>query len=339
MRLNEIAGMLDCELVGDSDIEIVGVAPLEDAKSGDLSFLANMKYAPVARRTNASAVIATPECGDLGRPLLKHSNPYLAFAKAIEIFHTPAASFPSIHSTAWISDSARVGRGVSIGAFSFIGDDVTLGDLVTVGCNCTIEEGVQLGAGTIVHSGSVIRQNVRIGANCIIQANSVVGSDGFGFAKTESGAWYRILPVGTVTLGDDVEVGACTTVDRATLGETTIDSGTKLDNLVQIGHACTVGRNSLLCAQVGLAGSTHIGNGVILAGQVGAAGHLRVGDGGVVTAQSGLGDDVEPGGVVSGSPAFDNKKWLRATALFTRLPDIQRTLKDLERRVISLENK
>lgn len=183
----------------------------------------------------------------------------------------------------------------------------------------------------------MICHGVTIGRRCIIQPNSVIGSDGFGYAKADDSTWYKIIQTGTVILGDDVEIGACTTIDRATLGQTVVGDGTKLDNLVQIGHGSSVARNSLLCAQVGLAGSTRIGSNVVLAGQVGSAGHLTIGDGAIVTAQSGVGDDIEPGRVVSGSPCFDNKKWLRSTAAFTRLGDIHRAIRDLERRVTKLE--
>jgi UDP-3-O-[3-hydroxymyristoyl] glucosamine N-acyltransferase len=337
MRLDEIAERLGCALEGEGSIEIRGVATLEKAVAGDLSFLVNNKYLSEARRTQASALIVGLNCVPLSTSLLKHENPYLTFAKAIEVFYATPPQPPSIHPSAWISDTAIIGSGVSIDAFSYVGDRVVLEDDVRIGSNCTIQKGARIGEGTLLHPGSVVCHDVEIGKRCILQANSVIGSDGFGYARTGNGAWYKILQSGTVVLGDDVEVGACTTIDRATIGETRIDSGTKLDNLVQVGHGSAVGRDSLLCAQVGLAGSTRVGNGVVLAGQVGSAGHLSIGDGATVTAQSGVGDDVEPGKVVSGSPSFDNRKWLRSTAAFTRLPEIHRTVKELERRVAALE--
>ncbi len=337
MRLDEIAERLSCTLQGDGSIDIRGVATLEDATEGDLSFLTNTKYLAEAKRTMASAVIVGSDCPDLGRSLLKHKNPYLTFAKAIEVFHSPPRRQPSVHPSAWVSDLAVIGADVSIDAFTHIADGVIIDDRVRIGSNCTVEEGARIGEGTTIHSGSVICHGVVIGRRCIIQPNSVIGADGFGYAKADNGTWYKIIQTGTVVLGDEVEIGACTTIDRATLGQTVVGDGTKLDNLVQIGHGSSVARNSLLCAQVGLAGSTRIGSNVVLAGQVGSAGHLSIGDGAIVTAQSGVGDDIEPGRVVSGSPAFDNRKWLRSTAAFTRLPEIHRAIRDLERRVAKLE--
>jgi UDP-3-O-[3-hydroxymyristoyl] glucosamine N-acyltransferase len=337
MRLDEIAERLSCTLQGDGEIEIRGVATLEDATEGDLSFLTNTKYLAEAKRTMASAVIVGSDCPDLGRSLLRHKNPYLTFARAIEVFHSRPARQPFVHPSAWVSDRAVIGADVSIDAFTHIADGVIIEARVRIGSNCTIEEGARVGEGTTIHSGSVICHGVVIGRRCIIQPNSVIGADGFGYAKADDGTWYKIIQTGTVVLGDDVEIGACTTIDRATLGQTVVGDGTKLDNLVQIGHGSSVAKNSLLCAQVGLAGSTRIGSNVVLAGQVGSAGHLTIGDGAIVTAQSGVGDDIEPGKVVSGSPAFDNRKWLRSTASFTRLPEIHRVMRDLERRVAKLE--
>ena len=337
MRLDEIAKRLSCTLQGDGSIDIRGVATLEDAAEGDLSFLTNPKYVAEARRTMASAVIVGSDCPDLGRSLLKHQNPYLTFAKAIEVFHSPPRRRPCVHPSAWVSDRAVIGADVSIDAFTYVADGVIIEDQVRIGSNCTVEEGARIGAGTTIHSGSVICHGVLIGRLCIIQPNSVIGSDGFGYAKSDNGAWYKIIQTGTVVLGDEVEIGACTTIDRATLGQTVVGDGTKLDNLVQIGHGSSVAKNSLLCAQVGLAGSTRVGSNVVLAGQVGSAGHLTIGDGAIVTAQSGVGDDIEAGRVVSGSPAFDNKKWLRSTAAFTRLPEIYRAVRELEKRVAKLE--
>ena len=337
MRLDEIAERLSCTLQGDGSVDIRGVATLEDAAQGDLSFLTNTKYLAEAKRTKASAVIVGVECPDLGRSLLRHKNPYLTFARAIEVFHSSPARPPSVHPSAWVSDRATIGAGVSIGAFTHVADGAQVGAGVRIGSNCTIEEGARIGEGSTIQSGSVICHGVVIGKRCIIQPNSVVGSDGFGYAKADDGTWYKIIQSGIVVLGDDVEIGACTTIDRATLGQTSVGNGSKLDNLVQIGHGSSVGQNSLLCAQVGLAGSTRIGDNVVLAGQVGSAGHLTIGDGAIVTAQSGVGDDIEPGRVVSGSPAFDNRKWLRSTAAFTRLGDIYRAMKELERRVAKLE--
>lgn len=337
MRLDEIAEKLSCKIEGDQAIQINGVATLEKANAGDLSFLTNPKYVNEARKTKASAIIAGYDCPALNIATLRHENPYLIFAKAIELFYSPPPAKPGIHPTAWIADSARIGKGVSIGAYASIGDEAIIEDYVDIKANCSIYPKAEIGAHTIIHSGCSIRERVKIGKRCIIQNNSVIGSDGFGYAKEADGSWYKILQAGTVIIGDDVEVGACSTVDRATLGETRVGDGTKIDNLVQIGHGSVIGKNNLLCAQVGLAGSTIIGNNALLAGQVGVAGHLKIGDGVIATAQAGIGHSIEPGTVVSGSPCIDNKTWLRATVLFSRLPAIQKTIKEIERRVDAIE--
>jgi UDP-3-O-[3-hydroxymyristoyl] glucosamine N-acyltransferase len=337
MRLSEIAGRFDCELDGDGGIEITGVATLELAGQGDLSFLTNSKYLNDARRTKAAAVIVSLDCPRLEFPLLRHSNPYLVFAKAIEIFFGSTPEIPKIHPTAWIADTARLGNSVAIGAYTYIGDQVVIEDRVVIKSGCAVYPGASIGEATIIHAGCVIRENVSVGKRCIIHSNSVIGSDGFGFARQEDGSWYKILQVGNVMLEDDVEIGACTTVDRGTLSETRVSKGTKVDNLVQIGHGSIIGSDNLICAQVGLAGSTRTGKNVVLAGQVGAVGHLTIGDGAMVTAQSGVPGSVEAGKIISGSPAIDNKDWLRSTAAFAKLPKIQKAVRDLERRVSRLE--
>jgi UDP-3-O-[3-hydroxymyristoyl] glucosamine N-acyltransferase len=338
MKLEQLALKLNCELEGDGHLEITNVATLEDATEGEISFLSNPKYVQEARRTKASAIIVGPDCPALAVSLLRHKNPYLMFAKAIELFYQEKLQRPAVHPTAWVADTATVGKDVSIGAYSVVGENVLISDRVRIKEHCVIQAGVSIGEATVLHSGAVLRQGVRVGSRCIIQDNVVVGSDGFGYAKQEDGSWYKILQAGTVVIEDDVEIGANSTVDRAALGETRIHRGAKIDNLVQIGHGCVVGENSLVCAQVGLAGSTKVGKNVILAGQVGSAGHLTIGDGAVLTAQSGIHDSIEPGKIISGSPGFDNKKWLRATAIYARLPEIYKVIRELESKVASLEN-
>ena len=337
MRLDQVAKLLSCKLEGDGSVEIHGVATLEQARAGDLSFLTNPKYFNEARRTKAAAIIADFNSGQFNLPILRNTNPYLVFAKAIELFYSPPQQIASIHPTAWVEDSAKLGKAVSIGAYSYIGEHVILEDRVDVKAHCTIYQDAVVGSQTIIHSGAIIRERVKIGKRCIIQNNAVIGSDGFGYAKQEDGSWYKILQAGTVIIHDDVEIGAGTTLDRATIGETRIDQGAKLDNLVQIGHGSSIGRDSLICAQVGLAGSTKVGNEVILAGQVGSAGHLKIGDRVIATGQTGIPGDVESGKVISGSPAIDNKSWLKSIAVFSKLPDIYKALRDLEKRVNLIE--
>ena len=338
MKLAYVADRLKCKLEGDGAIDIVGVATLESALAGDLSFFTNPKYHNEAKKTRASAILVGHDCPPMQVALLRHDNPYLAFAKAVEIFFKPAPITPSIHPTACISDSAKIGEEVYIGPYAHIGERVVVGRGVQIHTRCTIHEDGVIGDDTVLHSGCVVRERVLIGKRCIIQSNSVIGSDGFGYAKQESGEWYRILQAGTVIIEDDVEIGACTTIDRAALGETRIQKGTKIDNQVHVAHGCVIGPNNLLAAQVGLAGSTKTGTGVILTGQVGAAGHLTIGDGAVATPQTGIANSVEAGMIVSGAPAIDHRNWLKSSIAFSKLPELQKTVRRLEARVTSLED-
>jgi UDP-3-O-[3-hydroxymyristoyl] glucosamine N-acyltransferase len=337
MKLGEIAARLNCDLSGDASIEITGVAGIENASEGDLSFLVNRKYLPQLKHTRASGLIVGLDFAPSEIPLLRHENPYLAFAKAIELFNLPRVPPPAIHATAIISPDARLEEGVSVGAYSRISDGVSIGRGASIGSHCVIEDDASIGAGTVLHSGSIIRARVRIGARCIIQSNAVIGSDGFGYAKQADGSWYHIVQSGTVVIEDEVEIGAGSMIDRAAIGETLIGQRTKIDNLVHIGHGCQIGKDCLICAQVGLAGSTRLGDNVILAGQVGAAGHLTIGNGVVAIAQTGIPGSVEPGRIISGSPAMDQKTWLKASAIHARLPELNKHLKELDRKVRDLE--
>lgn len=337
MKLSEIAERFSCQLEGDGNLEIHGVATLEEAEEGHLSFLTNSKYLPQAKATKASAIIVGLKGLPFEKTALKHANPYLVFAKSLEMFLPPPVRNPRIHPTAIISDQAHLGHNISIGAFVFIGDDVTIGDNVVIEPHSVLLRKVQIGNNSHIQAGAVIRENVRVGERCIVQSNAVVGSDGFGYAKQEDGTWYKIAQTGLVTLEDDVEIGAGTTVDKATLGETRIRRGAKLDNLVQIGHGSSVGEDSLLCAQVGLAGSTQVGKNVILAGQVGSAGHLKIGNNVIATGQTGIPGDVEDGMIISGSPSITNRAWLKSTAAFAKLPDFIKSIRSLEKRVQELE--
>lgn len=337
MKLSEVAKRLDCALSGDGEIEIRGIATLERARPGELSFLTNPKYNKAARESQASALIVGQDFPPLEVPLLVHPNPYLTFAKAIEVFYPPTRSTAQIHPTAWIDDTARIGKEVSIGAYAVIGSQVVIEEGVDIREHCVIHARARVGAGTLLHSGVTIREDVVIGKRCIIQNRAVIGSDGFGYAKDEQERWYKIPQVGKVIIEDDVEIGAGTTIDRAALDETRVRANTKIDNLVQIGHGSTVGNNCLLAAQVGLAGTTQVGNNVILAGQVGAAGHLTIGDGVIAIAQTGIPHSVEPGKTISGSPFVDYKLWLKASAVYAKLPDLHKLLRNLEHRVQRME--
>jgi UDP-3-O-[3-hydroxymyristoyl] glucosamine N-acyltransferase len=275
--------------------------------------------------------------GSCHLPSLRASDPYLAFAQTLTLFYRPPTLPPGIHPTAVIHSSVRLGKDVSIGAHTVMDRDCIIEDHVVIHPNCTLYAGVLIGRESIIHSNVTIRERCTLGQRVVVQNGACIGSDGFGFAKQPDGQWYKIVQSGRVIIEDDVEIGANTTIDRAAIGQTLIRRGTKIDNLVQVGHSSIVGENSLVCAQVGLAGSTHVGNRVILAGQVGVAGHLTIGDDVVATAQSGIPNSVPSATTVSGYPAIKNRQWLKASAVFSRLPELAREVKEIERRLVILE--
>ncbi|MCU1297463.1 MAG: UDP-3-O-(3-hydroxymyristoyl) glucosamine N-acyltransferase, partial [Acidobacteriaceae bacterium] len=298
-----------------------------EAGPGQITFVVNPKYAPAVRTTKASAVIVSEDFPSASVPLLRSKNPYLSFARAIELFYQPPKYAPEIHPTAVIHSSAKVGTNAHIGPYVAIDADAEIGDNAVLLPHVVIYRGAKIGDNFFAHAHSVVREHCRVGNNVVLQNGVVIGADGFGFAKDESGRWQKIVQSGPTILEDDVEVQANACVDRASVGETYIGRGAKIDNLVQVGHGSRVGENTLLCAQVGLAGSTDVGNNVIIAGQAGVAGHCKVGDGVIITAQSGTHGDIPPGTMVSGSPAFDHKVWMRSTALFAKLPEIAKAAK------------
>lgn len=327
MKLANLAEHLGAKLHGDPTAEINRVAGLETADPGDLTFVANPKYAALARTTKATAVLVEPAFPEISAATLRIENPYLAFAKAIELFYQPPAYPPGIHSTAVIAPTSKIGANAHIGAYTVIGDYVTIGDNAVILPHVVFYPHARAGNNLFVHAHAVIREHCQLGDNVVLQNGAIIGADGFGFAKQADQTWYKIQQSGPAILEDAVEIQANATIDRASIGETRVRAGAKIDNLVQVGHGSSVGENTLLCAQVGLAGSTHVGKNVILAGQVGVAGHCTVGDGAIATAQSGIPNDVEPGKVVSGYPAIDNRQWLRSVALVNRLPELLRDLK------------
>jgi UDP-3-O-[3-hydroxymyristoyl] glucosamine N-acyltransferase len=331
MKLNELAERLGATLTGgDGQAEITGVSGIEDAGPGEVTFVANPKYAALARTTRAAAVIVEPGFAETPVPTLRVDNPYLAFARAIECFYQPPAYAPGIHPTAIIAPGAKLGQRAHVGAYVVILEGVTLGDDAILLPHVVLYPHVTIGDRFFAHAHAVVREHCRLGDDVVLQNGAIIGADGFGFAKGPDGRWVKIVQSGPAVLDDAVEVQANACIDRASIGETHIAKGVKVDNLVQVGHGSTVGENTLLCAQVGLAGSTTIGKNVILAGQVGVAGHLTVGDGAIATAQSGIPGDVAPGAVVSGYPAMDNRTWLRTVAAINRLPALMRKLRASE---------
>ena len=342
MKLSELAALTGARLEGTTnDVEITGAAGLDEATEGHVTFLANPRYTPRVNTTRASAIYLNEDATtEREIAILRTKDPYLAYTRALRIFYPELEFEPSVHPTAVIDPTARLAaNGVAVGAHSVIGRNVQIGPGVTIHPNVTVYDDVTIGSGSVIHSGVALRERTVIGERVIVHNNSVIGCDGFGYAKDEERRWLKIPQAGRVVIEDDVEIGAGTTIDRASVGESRIGRGSKIDNLVQIGHSCTVGEDSLLCAQVGLAGSSHIGSRVILAGQAGVAGHLKIGDDVVLTAKSATSHDIPAGKVISGIPAFDNRDWLRSTAAFRRLGDIQRTVRELERRMKDTDSK
>jgi UDP-3-O-[3-hydroxymyristoyl] glucosamine N-acyltransferase len=339
MKLSDLASLTSARVEGDSShIEITGAAGLDEATSGEITFLANPRYTPKVNSTHASAIYLSEDALiERELPVLRAKNPYLAYTRALRLFHPETQHTAFIHESAVIDPSATIAANVWIGACAVIGPSSEIADGVRIYPNVTIYENVTVGKDSVIHSGAVIRERSQLGERVVIHNNVVVGCDGFGYAKDEDRSWLKIPQTGRVVIEDDVEIGAGTTIDRASVGESRIGRGTKIDNLVQIGHSCTVGEDTLLCAQVGLAGSSHIGNRVILAGQAGVAGHLTIGDDVVITAKSATSHNVPAGKVISGIPAFDNRDWLRSTAAFRRLGEMQRTIRDLEKRLGAIE--
>jgi UDP-3-O-[3-hydroxymyristoyl] glucosamine N-acyltransferase len=328
MKLSQLSSTLGARLDnGSPDTEITGVAGIEEAGAGHVTFVANPKYAAAVRTTKASAVIVDENFPSASTAFLRSKNPYLAFARAIELFYQPPQYAPGVHPTAAVHPSAKIGANTHIGPFVAIDRDVVIGDNAVLLAHVVIYPGVTVGKNFFAHAHSIVREHCRLGDNVVLQNGVVIGSDGFGFAKDDEGHWYKIVQSGPTILGDNVEVQTNSCIDRASVGETRIASGVKVDNLVQVGHGSIVGEDTLLCAQVGLAGSTEIGKSAILAGQVGVAGHCKVGDRVIITAQSGTHGDIPAGSMISGSPAFDHKQWLRCTAVFPKLPEIARGLR------------
>jgi UDP-3-O-[3-hydroxymyristoyl] glucosamine N-acyltransferase len=340
MKLAAIADHLACQVIGDPTLEITGLATIEEAQPTQLTFISNIKYRRYLTLTKASAVIIDdPTLLPEGLSAIISPHPYLTFAQALSLFFRPPQLSNGIHPQAYISASAHLSEGVSIGPFTVIGDHVSIGLNTTILSHCAIYPGVKIGAYSLIHSHCVIREGCCLGDHVILQNAAIVGTDGFGYAKRHDQSWHKIPQTGTVILQDEVEIGSGTVIDRATLGTTRIGHGTKIDNLVQIGHGSTVGERSLLCAQAGLAGSTRVGNEVIIGGQAGAGGHLTIGDKVIATPQTGIPNSVEPGSVISGSPAIDHRNWLKSSAVFAQLPQLQQELRRLKARIEELESR
>ena len=345
MKLGEVAQKLGCRLEGPPELDIRGVAGIEFAEPGQMTFFANRRYFPLLKTTRASAVLVED-----GVPLeregtlpalaaLRSANPYAAFARALELFYQPPRYAPGVHPTAIIASSARIGEGAHIGPYCYVDEDAEIGRNAVLHSFVTVYRGVRIGDDFFAHAHVVVREYCRLGNRVVLQNGVVLGGDGFGFAKQEVGSWRKILQAGYVVLEDDVEIQSNSCIDRATIGETRIGRGAKLDDLVLVGHGSRIGNNTLLCGQVGLAGSTKIGNDCILAGQVGSAGHITIGDRTVVSAQSGIPSDLPGGKQYSGYPCVEQKQWLKNAAALNRLPDLQRRVRELEAEIERLKSR
>jgi UDP-3-O-[3-hydroxymyristoyl] glucosamine N-acyltransferase len=330
MKLSAIASALNARLEdGKPDTEITGLNGIENAGPEQITFVANSKYAAAARETRAAAVIVAKGFPAISTATLRVEDPYLSFARALELFHEPRKYAPGVHSTAVIHRTAKVAKNAHIGPYVVIEENVEIGRNAVLLAHVVIYRGAKIGDGFFAHSHAVVRENCRIGNNVLLHNGVVIGSDGFGFAKTREGTWHKIPQPAPVVIEDDVEIQANSCIDRASVGETRISRGVKVDNLVQVGHGSQVGEDALLCSQVGLGGSTEIGKRVILTGQVGVVGHCKVGDAAIVTPQSGVANDIPAGSLFSGAPAVDHKLWLKYSALLPKLPEMARALRGL----------
>jgi UDP-3-O-[3-hydroxymyristoyl] glucosamine N-acyltransferase len=339
LKLRDLSERLGCRLEGDGDCDVQRVAGIEQAGPGDITFLSNPRYAASLTGTRASAVILAEKAPSAPCAMLRSTNPYLAFARAVGLLTPAALPTPGIHRLAEVAASATIGEGSSIGPFVSIGDDAVIGRDVVLGPQVTVGRGAVIGDGCRLHSRVSVREGCRLGRRVVVQDGAVIGSDGFGFARRDDGSYEKIPQPGTVVVEDDVEIGANSTIDRPAVGETRVCQGVKIDNLVQVAHGVRVGRNTLLCAQVGVAGSATIGESVVLAGQVGVAGHLEIGDRVTATAQTGIPNSVDAGTVVSGYPAIPNRDWLKSSAVFRRLPELKKAVSDLQGRLEEIERR
>jgi UDP-3-O-[3-hydroxymyristoyl] glucosamine N-acyltransferase len=333
MKLSAIAEALNATIENSSpDTEITGVAGIEHAAPGQLTFVSNPKYNAAAKITHASAVIVAENFPPISTGMLRSQNPYLAWAKAIELFYQPPAYAPGIHPTAVVHPTAKLGKNAHVAAYVVIDQDVVVGNNAVLLSHVVIYRGVSIGENFFAHAHAVVREFCQLGDNVLLQNGVVIGCDGFGFAKDDSGHWHKIVQSGNVVIESDAELQANTCIDRASIGETRIGRGSKLDNMVHVGHSCTIGHDTLLCAQVGLAGTTDVGNNAILAGQVGVSGHVKIGDGAIAVAQSGIPHDVPAGAMVSGAPAIDHRLWLKCCAAYAKLPEIAKAVRKLSER-------
>lgn len=338
MKLNNIAALVGGSLKGDGEIEISDVRGIEDAGEGHVTFVVKKKFIKQLAQSKASAVIVDQEL-DLDVAQIITANPMQAFAKLLSAFHPETQPEPHVDSRAAIGQNVKLGDNVTIFPFVFIGDNVSIGDGTVLHPGVVVGPDCQLGENAVLHPNVTLYRKTILGNRVILHAGVVIGADGFGYTVDEKGEHYKIPQIGQVVIEDDVEIGANTCIDRATLGATIVKRGTKIDNLVQIAHNCTIGEHSILVSQVGMAGSCTLGHHVVLAGQVGLADHVTIGDQAILTAQSGTFRDIESKGVYGGSPSVPVNTWRKYVTLLPKLPDLSRKIKDLESRLNAIEKK
>lgn len=337
MELKQIADALGCEVRGNSSLDITGVAGIEQAGPTQLTFLANPRYADKVKASRAGAILVSRPLEGQAIVSVISSNPYLDFAKALAMFYQPPTPEPGIHPLAFVHKTATVGEHASIGPFASVGRHARIGRNAILHPHVVISEGAQIGDDFLAHAHVSVREFCRIGDRVTLQNGAVVGADGYGFVKRANGSHQKIVQSGITVIEDDVEIQSLTSVDRATMGDTRVRRGAKIDSLVQVGHGSIVGEDNLICAQAGLAGSTTLERNVVLAGQVGVSGHLTVHENSSVYPQAGIVGDVPPGSVFCGSPAYDAKEWMRAITAFQKMPQMLRRMRQLEERVAELE--
>lgn len=339
LKLKEIAAFLGGELVGDPNIVITGISGIKEAKEGDITFLANSKYTPLMHMTSASAIITSRDVKESSKAFIRTDNPSVAFTKAVNLIAPKEISHPKgIHETAVISKSAKLGKNVAVGAYVVIEDNVQIQDGAIIYSGCYIGSSTKMGKNCIIYPNVTIREAIEIGDRVIIHSGAAIGSDGFGFAMVK-GVQHKIPQIGTILIEDDVEIGSNSTVDRARFDKTIIGRGTKIDNLVQIGHNVVTGENCIMVAQAGVAGSVTLGKNVIVAGQAGLVGHIRIGDNTIIAGQAGVTKSIPSNEKVSGYPARPHKEAKRVNACLQRLPDLYKRIKGLEEKIKNLEAK
>lgn len=336
MKLFQIAELFNATVEGEPEIEITGVKSLEDAKEGDISYIADSRYINLAKQSKASAFIVKEKIEGLDKTQIIVQSPQLVFARLLEMFYVKPHPYLGISEKAYISSSAKIGKNVTIYPFVYIDDNVSIAENTVIHPFTFVGRDSQIGADCIIYPNVTIREGVKIGNRVKIHAGTVIGADGFGYVFSE-GKHQKIPQVGGVIIEDDVEIGACVTIDRATVGNTVIGQGTKIDNLVQIAHNVKIGKNVIIVAQVGIAGSSSVGDGCILAGQVGIADHVEIEGGTIITAQSGVMPGKLQRGVYSGTPVFAHRDWLKANAVFVKLPELYKKIKELEQKILKLE--